>query len=1206
MLLHHLPSHPHHLPLLTVFHGPHVLAMEDGAIQALSHMEQKDTELLHLIRQHLPQKFTHLPLTPYFLYHDCLISVLLLRLLHLHFLLLHPSPYYHRMSRMPTLVILLHCLHLLLLSHPLHPLSHFLLHLHHPHANLLLLHCLLLLHFPQISAQLFLLHLSHQLLPPISPPFPPSSSPSSPSFSHSPSHLSSPTFPSPPPPLSSPPESPTKAPLISENPYANVGQPDMAALAPTKPLRRRIWEQHHSSDPYLCPLSPVDLGRPHSSFEPSMLSDLPSPNREHSLTRMYGSETPGESPSVALLDGFRQVTPTPSPSSSPSLSSPDNNGRKALLKIAGNDMSLPEKHQKERNNICESAEDRVGDVIGLNFEQVDEQSVEEHFHGFTLENTTRPGVNESDKHEESQVLVEKQNMEQVVMTEGMLQVIQENNGQVVQNTKQENNHTANTQIDDCQEMSVENVSIKDDQAMEGHEKTKDLWEEKCVQEKREERCEQEKRAGGLAPDVSVKVNDKEIEKDEEETCGHETDAQTPVNILDVRKENESQRETQNHEEVKVQVADTVVKMFANMDVVEVKVEQNIKLSKQEMRMEEVENRIIIMEQNAAEADLNVAKNNVLEEGQEEVHETKKEEETKKQEVNEDSSDDKTKTEQNKEIEDGRSEEVMEMMHQMESSVLQFNQESPVQMVTDEEASRKNEKRAVVLFKDLFLPPNLELTNDLEPQSPLELSEHSATMEIHNTETAVTARVSQEDGEEDFIFTDPLPPPLAFHNGLPFLQRENLLPQMELPPPDMRLEDMEIVPQLHSTDIVAEILLPGDLQLPTASSSEKDVNLDVEKTEQGIISKKKFLESMDSVSSISVDLTVLDTNKDLDHSLTSHPSDKPPVPPKPRLIPATFNRDPLQRSIVTSPPPPPPPPHSPPPRPPILPPPAPPLPPLAPPLPLPLPPVPPTQRSFTQRANEVSKPQPSCSRSGVAVVSIRQTQLEAGDPRANVMSELTSRLQQLSSAHDMDNMDKRKEGGEHRADGRDGFPKNIKSPDPGTRSPVGVTSPTRHSSHSSPCHSPNAVTPTVSSQQSPQSSQATLSFNQSSPPPIAPRPPGLRPRPSSLKLYISDSRPRVQSPLSPTTPRSLPSPSSTCISGAPAFGLDRPVKLWTKQEVGEWLESLSLGELRKSFFDHDIDGSLLPVLTREDLMELGVRRVGHRMSLERALRQLLQR
>ena len=67
-----------------------------------------------------------------------------------------------------------------------------------------------------------------------------------------------------------------------------------------------------------------------------------------------------------------------------------------------------------------------------------------------------------------------------------------------------------------------------------------------------------------------------------------------------------------------------------------------------------------------------------------------------------------------------------------------------------------------------------------------------------------------------------------------------------------------------------------------------------------------------------------------------------------------------------------------------------------------------------------------------MVSIRQTRLEAGDPRANVMSELTSRLQQLSSAHDMDNMDKRKEGGEHRAVGRDGFPKNIKSPDAGTR------------------------------------------------------------------------------------------------------------------------------------------------------------------------------
>lgn len=69
---------------------------------------------------------------------------------------------------------------------------------------------------------------------------------------------------------------------------------------------------------------------------------------------------------------------------------------------------------------------------------------------------------------------------------------------------------------------------------------------------------------------------------------------------------------------------------------------------------------------------------------------------------------------------------------------------------------------------------------------------------------------------------------------------------------------------------------------------------------------------------------------------------------------------------------------------------------------------------------------------------------------------------------------------------------------------------------------------------------------------------------------------------------------------------KPVHLWTKPDVADWLESLNLGEHKETFMDNEIDGSHLPNLQKEDLIDLGVTRVGHRMNIERALRQLLDR
>lgn len=50
--------------------------------------------------------------------------------------------------------------------------------------------------------------------------------------------------------------------------------------------------------------------------------------------------------------------------------------------------------------------------------------------------------------------------------------------------------------------------------------------------------------------------------------------------------------------------------------------------------------------------------------------------------------------------------------------------------------------------------------------------------------------------------------------------------------------------------------------------------------------------------------------------------------------------------------------------------------------------------------------------------------------------------------------------------------------------------------------------------------------------------------------------------------------------------------WGTEEVGIWLEQLSLGEYRDTFIRHDIRGSELLHLERRDLKDLGISKVGH--------------
>ncbi|XP_026638212.1 SH3 and multiple ankyrin repeat domains protein 3 [Microtus ochrogaster] len=108
-------------------------------------------------------------------------------------------------------------------------------------------------------------------------------------------------------------------------------------------------------------------------------------------------------------------------------------------------------------------------------------------------------------------------------------------------------------------------------------------------------------------------------------------------------------------------------------------------------------------------------------------------------------------------------------------------------------------------------------------------------------------------------------------------------------------------------------------------------------------------------------------------------------------------------------------------------------------------------------------------------------------------------------------------------------------------------------------------------------------------------------PKEVRFVVRSVSARSRSP-SPS-PLPSPSPGSGPSAGPRRPFQQKPLQLWSKFDVGDWLESIHLGEHRDRFEDHEIEGAHLPALTKDDFVELGVTRVGHRMNIERALRQL---
>ena len=63
-----------------------------------------------------------------------------------------------------------------------------------------------------------------------------------------------------------------------------------------------------------------------------------------------------------------------------------------------------------------------------------------------------------------------------------------------------------------------------------------------------------------------------------------------------------------------------------------------------------------------------------------------------------------------------------------------------------------------------------------------------------------------------------------------------------------------------------------------------------------------------------------------------------------------------------------------------------------------------------------------------------------------------------------------------------------------------------------------------------------------------------------------------------------------------------VPLVAMQQIADWLKKLGMSEYAQRFADNDIDASVLPELTDQDLKDLGVS-LGHRRKMLRAIRDL---
>ena len=67
----------------------------------------------------------------------------------------------------------------------------------------------------------------------------------------------------------------------------------------------------------------------------------------------------------------------------------------------------------------------------------------------------------------------------------------------------------------------------------------------------------------------------------------------------------------------------------------------------------------------------------------------------------------------------------------------------------------------------------------------------------------------------------------------------------------------------------------------------------------------------------------------------------------------------------------------------------------------------------------------------------------------------------------------------------------------------------------------------------------------------------------------------------------------------------PLQEWSVGDVCEWLEAIGLSEYISSFKENEMMGEHLVDITKEDLKELGVKKLGHQKTFLSKLSQIVK-
>ncbi|CAB1428387.1 unnamed protein product [Pleuronectes platessa] len=432
-----------------------------------------------------------------------------------------------------------------------------------------------------------------------------------------------------------------------------------------------------------------------------------------------------------------------------------------------------------------------------------------------------------------------------------------------------------------------------------------------------------------------------------------------------------------------------------------------------------------------------------------------------------------------------------------------------------------------------------------------------------------------DIDEDFEFTEPLPPPLEFANSIDIpddqasaiaemLQQQRRNGGPRLPPYDPHAPP-PVVDQLKR---VANRMPPS--YPPPPPEQESGVgDSGIEEVDSRSSGDPQHMETTSTVSSIS---TLSSEGGFCDSALESLYAtadghaflvDRPPVAPKPKGK-SVINRTSLYHDALIEEPPesygtppqvPPPPPSS-----------------SEPP------------RTPTQRTSKLWGDQPPelCSPPSTP------------DSKNTVITELSSILQQMNR----DRPPKPGDSLDSPTGTRGAFGTRTPTEDSGMRNnaaaaaPLTSTPPSSLPSQTHPCSPPDSVSSLTPCSSLPPSVSPTLTDVFGLPTP----PMGSGGGYSLSSSYGGSGSSRSPSPLTLM--------QAVAASGKPFAS--KPMELWSKHDVADWLESLNLGEHRDAFLDNEIEGAHLPSLQKEDLIDLGVTRVGHRMNIERALKLLQDR